>query len=115
MRDGYEQKQRCPGESNCEDFEAAAGTTREEKEEAVCKGCHLFATKFGDSTEWMDELVDEIEQLHFEREAGKKLDLKLISPLVWEGLTIWKKTEANIEATYRSQVNALFEALLVKG
>ena len=114
MRDGYEQKPKCPGESNCEEFELAAGTTREEKEEAVCKGCHLFSTKYGSSDDWLDELVDEIEQLRFEQRAGKEPDLTTISPLVWEGLTIWHKTEANLEANYRAQVSALFEALLTK-
>lgn len=107
-------EEKCPGESNCQDWEAAAGGTHDEREQNACFGCHLFQTKHGNTDDWLTETVNEIERVRAEQRAGAKVDLRQMSPLVWEGLIIWHQIEADAEAEHKAKVGQIFEALFAK-
>lgn len=114
MREQTTTGQKCPGEENCQDWSAAAGETHEEKEQAVCVGCHLFQTKHGSADEWLETLLDEIEYLRYQQKAGRDPDLNEISPLAWEGLVLWHREEARVETDYKTHIRQLMEALFTR-
>jgi hypothetical protein len=106
--------EQCPGESNCDIFEAAAGENREEKLFNSCRDCPLLATKVqsSDESDCLRNNADFIERLRTEQRAGKHIDLDNIRSLAWEGLIVFVEMETNYERARESQLLAMFQALL---
>ncbi len=109
---------RCPGEDNCQDWQAAGGTTHAEKEEAVCFGCHLFPTKINFSAIreiGSEAVLAEVEQVRRERDSGGGVNLAEMSFLTWRLLLIWDAEVEARERGLRLYAKALFEALAARG
>lgn len=111
MREHSETGPQCPGEESCQDWAAAAGQTHEQKEEAVCFGCKLFSTKYRETAEWIDELVDDIEEMRIAQRAGETVSPGSIPPLEWEGLKIWHRLEKQMDAEHQANVALLVQSI----
>jgi hypothetical protein len=106
---------RCPGETNCADFESAAGANREEKEIEACTACPKFPTKNRviESAE-IFAAVNRIVRLRNELRAGEPLDLHTISPLEREGVIRFLEIEAALEDEFKADFGEFIEFLQAK-
>lgn len=96
-------------------WQQAAGKTREEKEENVCRGCHLFETKPRDpddveNTEEIQDLVDEIELLISLADAGIRIDFDSKEFFYFYLFRIWRGLEKDIENSRQCRLQAFLKA-----
>lgn len=107
---------KCPGESNCDDWQTHIGDDDHATKEAkVCLGCPMFiskpasgsdeASKIG--TEEIEEIVDEIEDMVFLADGGHETDWREYPIEIYRLFCEWRKAEKNI-AERRAQFTQNF-------
>lgn len=93
---------RCPGESECSLFQAAAEVSdladdgQPWGKRHVCQGCELRATKPPQAsliaeTAEVAEVVQEVEYLADTQAAGFRLKARDLEPLIYELLILWAR------------------------
>lgn len=82
---------------------AAGGDTHEEKEEAVCFGCEMYATKptdgggpSGFSDEEIEEFVDEIADIVRWEDAGFATDWSAYDLATKQLAVVWREAESDV-------------------
>jgi hypothetical protein len=104
----------CPGEADCQRFQAAAGATPEEKQQA-CITCPLLPTKLTRTSANDEAILDRVDRLARERDSSMRpVPLDRITELEWELLLVRDECEDAYKRAHEARVAALFEALLVR-
>lgn len=107
----------CPGEDDCQIFEAAFGETHAEKCQNACFGCPMESTKpqseralVGDAES--ESIIAYVEQVRQQRDSsGDKIDMTTIDAKTWRLVMIYDEVVEANERNLRLYARALFEAL----
>lgn len=105
----------CPGETNCDRFQAAAGTDRATKGANACSGCSLFPTKAAAddrSARECEWTLNVIERIRRERDSGGGVDLNAIGPAIWELIQLWDAVRDRQERHFKYEIREMLLTLL---
>lgn len=112
---GVQAGKRCPGESNCREFESFA-----EPKEHGCAGCDRLPTKpliviaalTTEDEREIEATVKTVASLAQHQQAGFVLSLRDVSPLEYELLKVWHAEAAAIERGNQALHAAMLAAAL---
>jgi hypothetical protein len=107
----------CPGETNCSDFESAAGANRLAKERNACAGCEHFPTKIAPektaaAAVWLDQRESNIIRLFWETRAGYRPEKSELSSVEYMGLVFLAEQWNRRERILQIEIAELAKAML---